>query len=262
MPAGYMDALGKLYGKQPIAGPESAPERTQTTGALRMYAPFTQEETAMTAKAKTPANNGIIIIEGDPDTPEKDAARAATLPAVQAAFTTGKYTWGGVKAEPGPLIAELSSQARRVIGGDMTRIETMLVSQMHTLDAMFNSLARRAMDTENADHVKMWLTASLKAQRQCVNAAEALATLKNPAVFVGKQQINQANGPMQVNNGTPAPVPVKSDQDTELKGITHEHIERLDTGAPSKAGRDDPAMAALGTIDRTSNRSRKGQERG
>jgi len=34
MPAGYMDALGRLYGKQPIAGPETAPERTQSTGAL------------------------------------------------------------------------------------------------------------------------------------------------------------------------------------------------------------------------------------
>ena len=34
MPPGYMAALGKLYGKQPIAGPETAPERTQTTGAL------------------------------------------------------------------------------------------------------------------------------------------------------------------------------------------------------------------------------------
>ena len=32
MPAGYMNALGKLYGKQPIAGPETAPESTQATG--------------------------------------------------------------------------------------------------------------------------------------------------------------------------------------------------------------------------------------
>ena len=37
MPAGYMDALGKLYGKQPIAGPETALESTQTTGALPLY---------------------------------------------------------------------------------------------------------------------------------------------------------------------------------------------------------------------------------
>ena len=212
-------------------------------------------------KPKTPASNRIVVIEGGPDTPEKDAARAAALPVVGAALTMGKYTWGGVKAEPGPLIAELSSQARRVIDGDMARIEGMLVSQMHTLDAMFNSLARRAMDTENADHVKMWLTASLKAQRQCVNAAEALATIKNPAVFVGRQQINQAAGPMQINNGTPAPGPVKSDHDTELKEITHEHIERLDTGAPSTTGRDDPAMATVGTEHGTSDRSRKSQGR-
>ena len=34
MPPGYMAALGRLYGKQPIAGPETAPERTQSTGAL------------------------------------------------------------------------------------------------------------------------------------------------------------------------------------------------------------------------------------
>lgn len=212
-------------------------------------------------KPKTPESNGVVVIEGDPDTPEKDAARAAALPAAGAALTMGKYTWGGVKAETGPLIAELSTQSRRVIGGDMTRIEGMLTSQMHTLDAMFNSLARRAMDTTNADHVKMWLTASLKAQRQCVQAAEALATLKNPAVFVGRQQINQAAGPMQINNGTPAPAPVKSDHDSELKGITHEHIERLDTGAPGTTGRDDPAMASVGTEHRTSDRGRKSQGR-
>ena len=34
MPQGYMDALGKLYGKQPNAGPKTAPESTQTTGVL------------------------------------------------------------------------------------------------------------------------------------------------------------------------------------------------------------------------------------
>ena len=34
MPPGYMAALGRLYGKQPIAGPEMASERTQSTGVL------------------------------------------------------------------------------------------------------------------------------------------------------------------------------------------------------------------------------------
>ena len=204
-----------------------------------------------------------LTIHGNPSgNREKDTAEAALMPELQAAMTLEKYTWGSAKPDARFSIPELVEQSGRVNAGDMGRVEAMLTSQMHTLDAMFNSLARRAMDTTSVDQVKLWLTASLKAQRQCVQAAEALATLKNPAVFVGKQQINQSVGPMQVNNGTPAPAPVKSNPDTELKEITHEHIERLDTGAPRKAGRDDPAMASLATIDRTSNRSRKGQERG
>ena len=200
-----------------------------------------------------------VVIKGNPISPERDAAKAAAMPEVQAALTIEKYGWDGLKTDAQYTVPELVEQTKRVNDGDLSRIEDILTSQMHTLDAMFNALARRAMDTTSVDQVKLWLTASLKAQRQCVHAAEALATLKNPAVFVGKQQINQSAGPMQVNN---SPVPVKSDHDTELKGITHEHIERLDTGAPRKAGRDDPAMASLATIDRTSNRSRKGQERG
>jgi len=215
------------------------------------------------SKPKAPATNvRNIKINADPATPEKNTAKGATMPELQAALTLEKFTWGSVKPDAQYIIPELVGQSRKVNDGDMTRIEGMLVSQMHTLDGMFNALARRAMDTTSVDQVKLWLTASLKAQRQCVQAAEALATLKNPAVFVGKQQINQSAGPMQVNNGTPAPAPVKSDHDTELKGITHEHIERLDTGAQGKTGRDDPGMATVGEVHRTSDRSRKSQERG
>lgn len=210
---------------------------------------------------KPETNTRNVVIHGDPVSPEKDAAKAAAMPEVQAAVTMDRYTWGCIKPDLSLSIAEMKDQAHKVVQGDMTRVEVMLTSQMHTLDAMFNSLARRAMDTRAVDEVKMWLTASLKAQRQCVHAAEALATLKNPTVFINRQQVNQATGPMQINNGTPAPVPVKSDRDSELKGITHEHIERLDTGAPSATGRDDPAMATVGTEHRTSNRSRKSQER-
>ncbi len=36
MPHGYMDALGKLYGKPAEDGPETAPQCTQSTGVLPM----------------------------------------------------------------------------------------------------------------------------------------------------------------------------------------------------------------------------------
>lgn len=211
-------------------------------------------------KPTTPANNvrTIQMPELSTVSRERAVAVAGTMPEMNAAITLEKFAWAGIKTKADDTMPELVAQTKRVNDGDMTRVEDMLTSQMHTLDAMFNSLARRAMDTRAVDEVKMWLTASLKAQRQCVQAAEALATLKNPAVFVGRQQINQAAGPMQINNGAPAaPVPVKSDRDSELKEIAHEHIERLDTGAPSTTGRDDPAMATVGEVHRTSDRGRK-----
>ena len=34
MPQGYMSALGKLYGKPAEDGPETAPQRMQSTGVL------------------------------------------------------------------------------------------------------------------------------------------------------------------------------------------------------------------------------------
>ena len=46
MPAGYMDALGKLYGKPAEDGPKSATGCTQSTGVLPVQ--LTQKETAMT----------------------------------------------------------------------------------------------------------------------------------------------------------------------------------------------------------------------
>ncbi|MEB8487287.1 MULTISPECIES: hypothetical protein [Acidithiobacillus] len=36
IPKGYMNALGKLYGKPAEDGPETAPQRTQSTGLLPM----------------------------------------------------------------------------------------------------------------------------------------------------------------------------------------------------------------------------------
>ena len=215
----------------------------------------------MTTKPTTPASNvrTIKVPVLSTVSPEHALAIAGTMPEMSAAITLEKFAWSGIKTKADDTMPELVAQTKRVNDGDLSRIEAMLTSQMHTLDAMFNSLARRAMDTTIVDQTKLWLTASLKAQRQCVQAAEALATLKNPAAFVGKQQINQSAGPMQVNN---APVPVKSDHDSELMEITHEHIERLDTGAPGKTGRDDPAMEAVGAEHRASHYRRKGQKRG
>ncbi|MGC9239806.1 MAG: hypothetical protein ACP5D5_09105 [Acidithiobacillus sp.] len=205
-----------------------------------------------------------IPINGTPSgNPKRDEALAALMPEVQAALTLEKYTYAGVRAEAPYLIREIREQVGKVNEGDMTRVEAMLVSQMVTLDRMFNDLSRRAMATTGMEEIKLWLTAAMRAQRQCTQAAEALAQLKNPTVFVAKAgQVNQSSGPMQVNNGTAAHAPAKSDLNSELKEVIHEHVERLDPGAAGTHGRDDPAMAAVGAEHRPAHRGWKGKERG
>lgn len=205
-----------------------------------------------------------IPINGTPSgNPKRDEAFAAVMPEVQAALTVERYVYGGVQAEAPYLIREIREQVARVNEGDMSRVEGMLVSQMVTLDRMFNDLSRRAMATTGMEEIKLWLTAAMRAQRQCTQAAEALAQLKNPTVFVAKAgQVNQSSGPMQVNNGTAAHAPAKSDLNSELQEITHEQIERMDPGATGTHGGVDPAMEAVGAVDRPAHRGRKGKERG
>ncbi|AEK58638.1 hypothetical protein A5904_10065 [Acidithiobacillus caldus] len=205
-----------------------------------------------------------IPINGEPSgNPKRDEALAAVMPEVQAGLTLERYVFGGVRAEAPYLIREIREQVEKVNEGDMTRVEAMLVSQMVTLDRMFNDLSRRAMSTTGMEEIKLWLTGAMRAQRQCTQAAEALAQLKNPTVFVAKAgQVNQSSGPMQVNNGTVAHAPAESDLHGELKEVAHEQLERMDPGTPGTSGRVDPAMATVGEVHRPTKRSRKSKERG
>ncbi len=95
-----------------------------------------------------------------------------------------------------------------------------------------------------------YMRLALKAQAQCRATLEALATIKSPPVVYARQA-NIAAGPQQVNNGVsslcasePASPP------NEL--LETEHGERLEPGAAGTAGGRDPALAAVGTGDRTS----------
>jgi hypothetical protein len=62
---------------------------------------------------------------------------------------------------------------------------------------------------------------ALKAQSQCRATLETLATVKNPPVLFAKQA-NIANGPQQVNNGTPAPGPAPAGK---VETISNELME-------------------------------------
>ena len=131
-------------------------------------------------------------------------ARTVLRPTVQAAVTLKEYGKSYGDLDLGGLIDSLSELTRTTSDGDLKRAEAMLTAQAHTLDAIFNNLARRAINAEYMDNLDRYLKLGLRAQSQCRATWEALATIKNPPVMGYVRQANIAHGPQQVNNAPAA----------------------------------------------------------
>ncbi len=148
-------------------------------------------------------------------------ARTVLKPAVQAALTVSAYSelFGEQALEY--LVDALSDQTNAVIDGDLRRGEAMLTVQAHTLDAIYNDLARRAVRSEHISRLEAYLKLALRAQSQCRATWEAVSAIQNPPVAGYVNQANIAHGPQQVNNET-------------------------DTRARGHAGKRDPAKQTIG----------------
>jgi hypothetical protein len=178
--------------------------------------------------------------------PKTDAELAGLLtsPSVQASMTL-------VQWQPEPdidinaILDKLSTQIDKVNAGDMKRPEAMLLMQAHTLDGLFNNLARKAQIQTLMPHFESFLRLALKAQSQCRSTLETLATIKNPPVIYAKQA-NISNGHQQINNGTPPPSQAEKNiiQPNELLEAQHGGTA-LDTGTTGTAIQKNKAMATL-----------------
>jgi len=146
-----------------------------------------------------------ITAAGKPDEDQAVAiARTMLRPTVQAAVTLKDYGKSYGDLDLGGLIDSLTEQTRASSDGDLKRAEAMLTAHAHTLDAIFNNLARRAINAEYMDNLDRYLKLALRAQSQCRATWEALATIKNPPVMRYVRQANIAHGPQQVNNASAA----------------------------------------------------------
>lgn len=92
---------------------------------------------------------------------------------------------------------------------------------------------------------------ALKAQAQCARTIEVLAAIKNPPVIYAKQA-NIANGPQQVNNGTPAHAEKTVNQSNELSGASHELLP--DTRAQTITGGVNQEVETVGAVHGAANR--------
>ena len=181
-------------------------------------------------------------------------ARTVVRPTVQAAFTLREC--GGLyrNVELSGLLKALTEQTHASSAGDLKRAEAMLTAQAHTLDGIFNHLARCAVNAEYLDTLDRYLKLALRAQSQCRAAWETLATIKNPPYVGYVRQANIAHGPQQVNNASAASEGAprgRKNPSLQNKLLEESDGERLDLGPACTSVQANPAMATLGEIDGT-----------
>lgn len=147
------------------------------------------------------------------------------------------------------LVDKLRDQAAAVNRGEMKHVEAMLMNQASALQSLFARMTERANEQTIMPNLEGFMRIALRAQNQCRMTLETLAAIKNPPVVYARQA-NIANGPQQVNNGTPAPARVREIETEQNKLLEAQHGNFLDTGATGEAVGDDSSLATVGTIHR------------
>jgi hypothetical protein len=204
-------------------------------------------------KRRERRDSSTVNVEARPDEDEaRSLARKALEPAVRGAVTTKEYSNYLGDLDLVGLIAALEEQTKAVIDSDLGRIEAILTTQAHTLDAIFHNLARRAIRADYMDKLDRYLRIGLKAQNQCRATLQALAEMKNPKPVAFVQQANIAAGDQQVNNGV-EPSRARKLESEQSKLLEANDGERLDTGEAGAATEANSALEAVGAIDRAKN---------
>jgi hypothetical protein len=218
----------------------------------------------MTKKTPKPATagsnpNALQIARTDTETSATALAHAALRPTVQAAVTLHEFNRSFGELSMNTLVDDLVHQCTLANKGDLSRAEALLTAQAHTLDSIFNSLARRAALNmgEYVHAAETYLRLALKAQSQCRATIETLALMKNPQPVTFVRQANVAHGPQQVNN-VPQPSQAEASharesENSQNKLLEQQHGERLEHGATTTTVGADSAVAALAEIHRPDN---------
>jgi hypothetical protein len=187
-------------------------------------------------------------------------AEGTLVPSVQGAATIREYSnrlLGELQFKD--VVTALGSISRTVVKGKLNCGEVMLAVQAHTLDAIFNRMARFAAEAEYLNQAETYLKLALRAQAQCRATWEAISAIQNPPVVGYVNQANIAHN-QQVNNGAEAPRAREEDAKPPIKLLeqtNHVPDKWLDRRAAQATGGMHPAMAAVGAIDRSENGKRE-----
>ena len=159
------------------------------------------------------------------------------------------------------MLGELKQQTAAIHADDLSRAESMLIAQAHTLDGLFARLTSNALTTAHLDTMDRYMRLALKAQSQARATLQTLGELKAPKQIAFVKQANIGNQ-VQVNNGSsPTRTRTRNKQKAPNELLEVEHGERLDTRAAGSAGGTDKAMATVEAEQRTDQRGRQGRRR-
>jgi hypothetical protein len=189
-------------------------------------------------KAILKRNPAILTVEVKEDEERAEALAYVSLrPSVLGALTLADYNkWVGELALD-KLVSGLVEQCNATNNGDLKRTEALLTVQAHTLDAIFNNLARRAINAEYMDNLDRYLRLVLRAQSQCRATLETLTAIKNPQSLTFVRQANIGYN-QQVNNGAAlgdGATRAREIESSQNKLLDIKHGERLDTGTTGVA---------------------------
>lgn len=160
----------------------------------------------------------------------------------------------------GDVARAIKQAGDAVSSGDLSGLEHILTGQIVALNGVFVDCAMRAQGNmgQYLSAAESYMRLALKAQAQCARTAEVLGNLRaGPTIFA--KQANVTTGPQQVNNGTPrvedSPKPANEQSCLEAPN----EWSTLDTRAKTTPARSNPAVEAVGTVNRAEDARGKGR---
>ncbi|WDD94654.1 hypothetical protein Bsp3421_004788 [Burkholderia sp. FERM BP-3421] len=186
-----------------------------------------------------------------------------TRPSFMAAHTSMSFIPDSMKVYgPANMVSmyeEVHAAVKKVVDGDMTGPEALLIAQAMSLNSIYNECAQLAglNIATRLPQAETLMRMALKAQAQCTQTLRVLGELKNPKAVAFIKQQNNAAGNQQVNNG-PVTQGTHAHASEEKVTTTNELLtdEReaqdaatLDTGATGRAGRENQPLEAVGEVD-------------
>jgi hypothetical protein len=195
----------------------------------------------MATKTKPPA-------EADKFLDKKYVARILTDGTCNAIVVTHYSTGINGGGDVAAVCESNIANAKAINAGDLSHLEGLLLAQATALQAMFVDLATRAKNQTSFEGIQTMTTLAIKCASQSRQAITALADIKLPKSVTFAKQVNQTQGPQQINNGVVSHAGKIQSEPNKL--LEADHGQRMDTRAQGQAGRVNQTVDAVGQVHR------------